>query len=194
MEKIERAAIKTAAKSCLKGNLGFLLVCLILFGVMVGVSCFTVVGPLILMGPLSVGLAGICLALCKKETVSINKLFDGFKQFLGSFVAFLLSALFTALWSLLFFVPGIIAALRYSQVWYILKDNPEMDGLTAINKSKEMMKGHKGEYFVLQLSFFWWYCLGAITFGLAYIYIAPYMSLTFAQYYEELKKQGSPAS
>ena len=149
----------------------------------------TYVGPIILTGPLSLGLAGAFLLMARGQKPTVNNLFDGFKQFLGSFVAYLLSGIFTLLWMLLLIVPGIIAALRYSQVYYILKDNPELDGLAAINKSKEMMKGHKGEYFVLLLSFFWWYCLGIITLGIGLIFIAPYISLTLANYYEELKKQ-----
>lgn len=189
MATIERVAIKTAAKSQMKGNYGTLLIILVLFGLILAVSGVTYVGPIILTGPLSLGLAGAFLLMARGQKPTVNNLFDGFKQFLGSFVAYLLSGIFTLLWMLLLIVPGIIAALRYSQVYYILKDNPELDGLAAINKSKEMMKGHKGEYFVLLLSFFWWYCLGIITLGIGLIFISPYISLTLANYYEELKKQ-----
>jgi uncharacterized membrane protein len=190
MAQIERAALKFAAKSQLKGNLGFLLIAFILYFVIVGITSCTVVGPVVLAGPFEVGLAGICLAFVRgSEKPSINNLFDGFRQFLGAFVAYLLTVIFTILWALLLIVPGIIAAIRYSQVFYILKDNPELDGLEAINKSKQMMNGHKGEYFVLLLSFFWWFLLGCITLGIAFVWIGPYISLTLANYYEELKKQ-----
>ena len=49
------------------------------------------------------------------------------------------------------------------------------------------MKGHKWEYFCLCFSFFWWFVLCAVTFGLAYIYVAPYFNATIANYYEEIK-------
>ena len=191
MATIERAAIKTAAKSQLKGNLGILLLTLILYVVIVGISAVTYVGPIILTGPFLLGLAGTFLLTVRGQKPGVNNLFDGFKQFLGSFVAYLLVGIFTFLWTLLLIVPGIIAALRYSQTFFILKDNPELDGLAAINKSKELMKGHKGEFFVLQLSFIPWFLLGCITLGLGFIYVAPYYSLTIANYYENLKNQSA---
>ena len=52
-----------------------------------------------------------------------------------------------------------------------------------------MMKGHKGELFVLGLSFIPWILLGCITLGIAFFWVGPYMCLTYANFYEELKKQ-----
>ncbi len=189
MAKIERAGLKTAAKGQLKQNFGILLGSLLILGILLGVSACTLVGELVLAGPFMLGLAIVYLKSSRGENPTISDGFQGFKQFGSSFVAFLLSALFTFLWSLLLVVPGIIAMIRYSQTFYIINDNPEMSGSDAIKKSKDMMKGHKGEYFVLLLSFFPWYLLGCVTFGLAYLWVGPYVYQTLANYYEELKKQ-----
>ena len=51
------------------------------------------------------------------------------------------------------------------------------------------MNGHKFDLFVLQLSVFWWYMLSAITFGIAYIYVIPYVSATTANFYNSIKEQ-----
>ena len=75
--------------------------------------------------------------------------------------------------------------------FYILADNPGMSGSEAIKKSKQMMKGHKWELFVLILSFFWWYVLCTITFGIAYIYVAPYINVTMTNFYEKIKLEVS---
>ena len=72
---------------------------------------------------------------------------------------------------------------------YILAENPELTASEALNKSKEMMNGHKLDLFVLQLSFFWWYLLGSITFGIAYIYVLPYVSATIANFYNSIKNK-----
>lgn len=189
MASIERTALKSAARSELRGNLGLPVVILILYTAILCISGPTCVGPALLTGPLSLGLAGVFLMLARGEKPGVNRLFDGFKSFVGAFVAFLLSAIFTILWTCLFVVPGIVAAIRYSQIYFILKDHPELDGLEAIKKSKEMMLGHKGEYFVLLLSFFWWFCFGVVTLGIGFLYVCPYVNLTLAHYYEELKKQ-----
>ena len=50
-----------------------------------------------------------------------------------------------------------------------------------------MMQGHKWELFILLLSFFWWYILCIITFGIAVIYVSPYVNATLVNYYEKLK-------
>ena len=57
---------------------------------------------------------------------------------------------------------------------FILADNPELTAREALEESKRIMEGHKFDLFVLQLSFLWWYLLGAITFGIAYVYVRQY--------------------
>ena len=70
---------------------------------------------------------------------------------------------------------------------YILAENPGMAALEAIDRSKAMMDGHKADLFVLMLSFIGWTLLGAITFGIAYIWIVPYMSATYVNFYNTIK-------
>ena len=62
-----------------------------------------------------------------------------------------------------------------------------MPAIDAINRSKAMMHGHKLDYFVLQLSFIGWGLLGALTCGIAFIWIAPYMNATYANFYNTVK-------
>lgn len=52
--------------------------------------------------------------------------------------------LFTFLWSLLFVIPGIVKALSYSQTYFIMNEHPEYTGREAIDASRRMMDGHKG--------------------------------------------------
>ncbi len=94
---------------------------------------------------------------------------------------------FVMLWCLLLIIPGIIAAYRYSQAIFIMVEDPDKGMMQCIRESKEMMAGHKMEYFILEISFFFWMLLGSVTCGLAYIYVYPYMTVTFANYYNRLK-------
>jgi len=96
-------------------------------------------------------------------------------------------AIFTCLWSLLFVIPGIIKAISYSMAYFVLADNPELSAKEALDESKRITSGHIGDLFVLYLSFIPWVLLGAITCGLALIYVVPYMQTTMANYYLELK-------
>ena len=65
----------------------------------------------------------------------------------------LFMALFIWLWSLLFIVPGIIAAYRYRLAPYLMAENPNLGIREAVNMSKELMAGHKWRLFCLNLSF-----------------------------------------
>lgn len=188
------ADLKMAAKKAIKGNVWPYFGASFLAYLIIGISSVIFVGPLILGGPFSYGLSLLHLDMVRRRPIKVSRVFEGFNKFGESFLAYFLQALFIGLWSLLFIIPGIIAALRYSMTYYILIDHPELNGYEAIQKSKEMMKGHKGELFGLILSFILWILLVYVTLGIAAIYVAPYMNATIAQFYEELKlSQGSAA-
>ena len=122
----------------------------------------------------------------EEETGGAETLFSCFQQFWRFLLAQLLMNLFITLWSLLFVIPGIIAAFSYSQTIYIMLDNPKISPLEAIGASKQLMRGHKFEYFTLQLSFLGWAYLSIFTFGLLGIWLNPYMQVTMANYYNAL--------
>lgn len=106
------------------------------------------------------------------------------------FITWLLSYVFIVLWSLLLIVPGIIKSLSYSQAEFIVKDmtdaGQEVAATEAINKSRELMNGHKWEYFLLELSFIGWDLLGCLSLGIGFLWILPYIKATEAEYYRKL--------
>ncbi len=97
-----------------------------------------------------------------------------------------LMALKIFLWSLLFVVPGIVAAYRYAMAPYLLAENPDLTAPEAIEQSKQMMAGNKGRLFCLQFSFIGWYILAAITGGVGWIFLAPYTKSADTAFYMEL--------
>jgi uncharacterized membrane protein len=124
----------------------------------------------LISGALLLGSVHYFLKLRRDESAQFTDLFYGFKQFVSSFLTYLLFILFILLWTLLLIIPGIIAALRYAMTFYILNDEPDIKPLQAIKRSSEMMRGHKWDFFKLHLSFIGWYLLailgGLITIGL----------------------------
>lgn len=137
---------------------------------------------------LSTGFVLFLLNTIRNTGACYGNLLDGFGFFWRVIVLQILSGIFIFLWSLLLVVPGIIAAYRYRQAIYILIDHPEMSVLECISESKRLMKGHKWELFVLDLSFIGWMILSAPpVLGLfVSIYTTPYTGLTYALYYEAL--------
>jgi len=92
-------------------------------------------------------------------------------------------------WTLIFIIPGIIKAYKYCMVPYIIAENPHLPRRRVLEISKQMMKGHKFNTFVLSLSFTGWYILSAFTFNIIdYFYLRPYVLATEAELYLELKR------
>ena len=141
----------------------------------------------LLSGCIQFGYYAYSLKVFQQQDTGIGELFSHFHLLLKVFWLALRITLRASLWALLFIIPGIIAMLRYSQVFYILAENPDMSTGDCIRESKELMKGHLWEYIILNLSFFFWNLLNILTLGLASLYVYPYMQITLAGYYLSLK-------
>lgn len=79
----------------------------------------------------------------------------------------------------------LIKSFSYSMTFYVMVDF-NLSGTEAISKSVELMKGYKAKLFRLGLSFFGWYLLSSLTFGIGAIFLAPYVQATVAEFYAEL--------
>lgn len=93
------------------------------------------------------------------------------------------------LWSLLFTIPGIIKSLEYWMVAYILAENPNINYKRALEISSKTMNGEKAFAFVLGLSFIGWIMLCMLTWGMGTLFLTPYISATYTEYYMYLKNK-----
>ena len=119
----------------------------------------------------------------------VGKLFAFFRHYGRALGTAFMVALYTFFWSLLLVIPGIIKALAYSMTYFISKDHPEYSIDECIEASKRMMDGHKGELFILELSFIGWFLLSILTLCIGFLWLSPYFRTTIAHYYEELKAE-----
>jgi uncharacterized membrane protein len=76
----------------------------------------------------------------------------------------------------------------YRMVPYIIQEYPELSPREALKLSREMMRGHKWNLFVLDLTFIGWILLTILTLGIGGLWVSPYMQTTVAHYYEDLKQ------
>ena len=95
------------------------------------------------------------------------------------------------LWGLLLIIPGLIKALSYTFVPYLLNDYPDKSSKEIFEMSERMAKGIRWQIIVLWLSFFLW-ALGAgfvdlLIPGLGTILLLPYTYQTDAQLYQWAK-------
>jgi len=141
----------------------------------------------LLQGAFIVGFCSFFLVIAQGGAADLTDLFTGFRRFWKAFAAYFLMGLFVFLWYLLFIIPGIIAVFRYSMVFFIIADDPNVGPLEAIRQSKQMMKGNKWKFFCLGWRFFGWLLLCPLTCGIGYLWLIPYMQTTFARFYEDVK-------
>lgn len=141
---------------------------------------------LILGGTVQLGYAKYLLNQHNHATLDIKDLFSQFDRFKEGFLQHFLRGLYVILWSLLFIIPGIIKAISYSMTPFIMAENPDMTAKQAIEASKELMDGHKGELFMLGLTFFGWLLLCVLTLGIGTFFLNPYMNAAYAAFYKNI--------
>lgn len=138
-------------------------------------------------GPIALGVAFVYLRFIRKEKYEFDDLFDGFKHFGIACATYLLMVAFILLWALLLIIPGIIAALAYSQTFFLLADDLSLRPLEALKKSKDMMMGYKWQYFRFLCRFIPWFILAIIPVGIGLLWFIPYFVTAQAHFYEKLR-------
>jgi uncharacterized membrane protein len=144
---------------------------------------------LFISGPLYVGACMYFLRFSRDEKPDYNVLFLGFNRYVKTTGLYLWNALWISLWMLLLIVPGVIKAISYSMSFYIMADNPEVGIKEAVNISKRITMGYKSKIFSLGVSFIGWALLSALTLGVGFLWLGPYVQTTMAHFYAELKAE-----
>ena len=194
---MNRVEIKNFAKEKLSGNLGSIWKILIIaLGISLASTCVilsilfnkmdadfldSLLG--ILMMPLGIGTTAFFISLIENTNFEAKDLFKYYHDFVKIIGVTILMGLIVMLGYICFIIPGIILTLSYSLVPIILIKKPELGIVETLKYSREKMQGHKLDAFVLGLSFIGWAILGTLTFGILYIWLFPYMQLTFTKFY-----------
>lgn len=188
---MNRGELKQLAKEQIRGNVGMVFVCMLIVSI-ITTAASTITygfGTIFVSVPLEFSMYMIYLRLADGEKPTVADTFNGFEIFGKSLWLSIITAFFTALWSLLFVIPGIVKSYSYVMAPYILAENQDLTAREALNESKRIMHGHKGELFVIMLSFIPWLMLGALTCGIVFIYVIPYMNMTIVNFYKQIKSQ-----
>ena len=191
----DNAVLMQMARESLRGKwntvVPIFLIYIIITAALQGVSeVFPLAGliSLILSGPIALGISIFSLNIAGDNDLKAEQLFEGFKNFGTSVVAYLLMVIFILLWSILLIIPGIIAALSYSMTFFIIAEDSSIDAVEALKKSKEMMDGHKWKYFCLSLRFIGWALICILTLGIGFLWLLPYIQVTNVKFYEDIKE------
>ncbi|MGM9746185.1 MAG: DUF975 family protein [Paludibacteraceae bacterium] len=183
--------IRALARQSLSGNWTMPVLVTLILCMFSGLSGIPFVGALLallVLMPLdySVEQAFLQFARGDKENL-MDKMFSGFKSYGRALSTPLLMGIYVMLWSLLLVIPGIIKAYSYAMSYYVALDHPDWNAEQCIQESMRLMSGHKMKLFLLDLSFIGWGLLCILTFGIGLLWLAPYISISHAHFYEELK-------
>ena len=139
---------------------------------------------------ISVGYARFNLDLADRGNPAFETLFGYFSYWKTAAVSKLLQSVYVLLWSLLFIIPGILAAYSYAMTEFILAENPDLTASEAIAQSKEMMYGNRWRLFCLHFSFIGWDILSSLTLGIGNLWLRPYKQAANAAFYREISSSG----
>lgn len=126
-----------------------------------------------------------------------KKAFQGFKfdYLLGIIVLYILTSIAGFIGLILFIIPAILFSYAFRIIYLLYYDVGDKYGyLELLKLSWKLMRGHKFDLFIFQLSFFWWYLGTILTFGLLSLYLTPYYNLAFAAFYDNIYQNSELAN
>lgn len=91
-------------------------------------------------------------------------------------------------------VVSVVLGLLYSQTFYLLHDFPQYTAQELLKKSRRLMVHHKGRLFYLYVSFLPLMLLGLFSFGLALLWVTPYMTATQTVFFLDLIQHNTEAA
>ncbi len=168
------------------------------------------------------GEAYMYLKLTCRQKISVSDVFYGFKvypdkaltiQFVITLISYVCLAPMTifnilfmndptnAVYMLLmtiFMIIGMvistIVSLMFSQAFFLLQDFPQYSAKELLKMSCQIMKGHKGRLFYIQLSFVPLFLLGILSCCIAFLWIIPYMNAVTSNFYMDVMSKRRTAS
>ncbi|WP_214844506.1 DUF975 family protein [Exiguobacterium sp. s150] len=153
--------------------------------------------------PIIIGYHWVLLGTVRGEESQFKHVFRPLRQrYDKHVVATIVVTVYQLLWTLLFLVPGIIKYFSYAFTFFILRDEPNLSIRESITKSRDLMRGRKGEAFKLILPFIPVYVLGltlffyfntvflaALSLFVATALIRPFIVSRFAVMYEDARHE-----
>ncbi len=165
----------------------------------------------IMFWELAVGFVLYSMRVWRRQKAGVGDLFDSFGVFFQAIWIQLLPDLLVGLWSALYAVPVSTMIVMTGQLWwgvlglplmlpalmalysyrlatYIMLDDPTRSSWQCVQLSRRLMRGHRWEAFVLDLSFLGWGLLCLVpVLGLALmVWLTAYQQITNAGFYERI--------
>lgn len=144
---------------------------------------------LILGGAIEVGYCRYQLNLHDGKESSLSDLFSFMDHFGSALCMNLIRTILVTLGTICFFIPGLVLSYGLSMAGFIMAEDPDCGAVDALKRSWQLMNEHKMDLLILDMTFFGWMLLSAITLGIGLLFVNPYSEAARASFYRELKPQ-----
>jgi uncharacterized membrane protein len=134
---------------------------------------------------LSAGLVSYFIKISRGEGLNFNSIFGFFSSFKALLILILLLFVLIPMF-ILFVIPGIYFSMKYSQVFFILADNPNVGVFEAFSRSSRLMNGRKMQLFFYSLRMMFFLFLGVFTIFIWWIWLIPKFNVGLANFYNAL--------
>ena len=153
-------------------------------------NTLSVIVSILLILPLQWAFANALLQLVRGDNNITENTKQSFKTNYRTFVLtyLLMIIILLGIGVVTLLIGTFILGYAYRMVPYLIQEYPELTPREALKLSREMMRGHKWNLFVLDLTFMGWVLLTVLTLGIGGLWLTPYMQTTVAHYYEDLKQ------
>ncbi len=99
-----------------------------------------------------------------------------------------LTVLLYCLAIIIYIVVAVFVNLAFSQAMFLLHDFPQHTARELFGMSRRLMQGSKGRLFYLYVSFIPLYLLCALSFGIGFLWLTPYVNATLAEFFLDLAR------
>lgn len=139
---------------------------------------------------LTISLTWFSMKITREEQTVGSDILIGFKEKQGKvLIIAIVKGLCMYIGLAFFFVGALFPFYWFRFAGNIVKDDMTKNPIKALGKSMKLMKGHYIELIKIDLSFIGWWVLFLFTCGVAGIYILPYTSMVYAEFYDYIKGQ-----
>lgn len=180
---------------------------LIVGGIVIGLAVIAI--TLMLGSVVGLGYRSYTLSLIDGEPAEFKQLFSQFHRLwpaalmrlligLVEFVPLLIVVLVMLLVPLLggllllvWMVAEIYISYGFVLADFVMAEDEHCTAMEALKRSWMLMKGQRWSYFCLGFSFIGWMLLSAFTFGIGGLFLTPYVQVSYASFYRDLKPKAT---
>lgn len=164
----------------------------------------------ILTGVLTIGISQLHLNISRKKECSISQIFSCYRtqtdRYIIAYAIFFAINLFSSIpvavasylarkstdtttilvcigLGVFAILAMLIISVVYSMLFYVLLDHPELTVLQCYKLARQLIRGKKGKFLYLILSFIGMEFLGLLSLGIGLLWVEPYREQTFVCFY-----------